>query len=258
MKWLWKRVRFLGLGLLLAAPLSAADWGDFTGTLTYDGAAPVRPKLVVDKDLECCGKYLDEIVDETVTVGPKGGLVNVFVYVRLERGKKITWHPDLEKAAAKPVVLDNFHCRFQPHAVAVWGGKQTLLSTNSDPIGHAVKMDFLKNAPVNNLLPPGAKLEMKFQQAESLPTQVSCGPHPWERAYVKVHDSPYFAVTDAEGKFSIPKLPAGEWEFQLWHEKVGFLEAKPAWAKGRFKFTIKAGTNDLGTVKVPASVFAKK
>lgn len=240
------------------AVVRAADWGDLTGTLLYDGAAPARQRLVVDKDLECCGKYLDEIVDEAVTVGPTGGLANVFVYVRLERGKKITVHPDLEKAASKPAVLDNLHCRFQPHALAVWGGKQTLLATNSDPIGHAVKVDFLKNSPVNNLLPPAAKLEMKFQQAESLPAQVSCGPHPWERAYVKVHDSPSIAVTDMNGQFTIPKLPAGEWEFQFWHEKVGFLEAKPTWAKGRVKLPIKAGANDIGQIKVPAALFTKK
>lgn len=238
--------------------LNAAEWGDFSGTFLYDGPAPKPAKLNVNKDLECCGKYLDEIVDESITVGAGGGLANVFVYVRTPQGKKIDVHPDLIKAAAEPVVLDNVHCLFKPHALAVWGGKQTLLLKNSDPIGHAAKMDFLKNAPVNALLPAGGKLEQKLQNSESLPTAVSCGVHPWEMAYLKVHDSPYVAVSDEQGRFKIEKLPVGEWEFQVWQESCGFLVAKPEWSKGRFKFKVKAGANDLGVVKVKPSVVKKK
>ncbi|HND53719.1 MAG TPA: hypothetical protein PLV92_15025, partial [Pirellulaceae bacterium] len=197
-----------------ATSAHAAEWGDFTGVFKFEGKAPARAKLNVNKDLECCGKYLDEIVDESITVDANGGLANVFIYLRTPTGKKMDVHPDLIAAAAKPVVLDNVHCLFKPHALSVWGGRQSLLVTNSDPIGHAAKMDFLKNAPVNAILPATGKIELKLPNVETLPTPVSCGVHPWEIAYLKVHDSPYVAVTAADGKFKIEKIPAGEWEFQ--------------------------------------------
>ena len=241
-----------------ASLAGAAEWGDLTGTFKYDGKAPTRAKLTVNKDLECCGKFLDEIVDESITVDGSGGLANVFIYLRTPTGKKIDIHPDLIAAASKPVLLDNVHCIFKPHALSVWAGRQSLLVTNSDPIGHAAKMDFLKNAPVNAILPAGGKIEQKLQNVETLPTPVSCGVHPWEIAYLKVHDSPYVTLTAADGKFKIEKLPVGEWEFQAWHESCGFLLAKPDWSKGRFKFTIKAGANDMGVIKVSPTLLKKK
>ncbi|MFO0818135.1 MAG: hypothetical protein U1A77_09360 [Pirellulales bacterium] len=260
------RFRFL-ISSVMAACLAAAssgwveaaDWGDLRGQFILEGKAPTPAKLMVNKDLECCGKYLDEIVDESITTGPGGGLANVFVYLRLPPGKKkIDIHPDLLSAASQPVVLDNVHCLFKPHALAIWAGKQTLLVKNSDPIGHAAKMDFLNNAPINVILPAGGKVEQKLQNAETLPTTVSCGVHPWEIAYLKVHDSPYFALTGPDGKFTIPKLPAGEWEFQAWHESCGFLVAKPTWSKGRFKLTVKPGVNDVGVVKLTLGMLKKK
>ena len=36
-----------------------------------------------------------------------------------------------------------------------------------------------------------------------------CNVHAWMNAYVGVLEHPYFAVTDASGRFSIPQLPAG-------------------------------------------------
>ena len=45
----------------------------------------------------------------------------------------------------------------------------------------------------------------------------------------------------------------GQLEFQVWHERVGYL-ATPDWTKGRFEMEIKPGVNDLGTIKVAASL----
>ena len=43
-----------------------------------------------------------------------------------------------------------------------------------------------------------------------------------------VVDHPYAAVTDKEGKFTIPNLPVGEHEFRVWHERSGYLDRKYA------------------------------
>jgi hypothetical protein len=72
-------------------------------------------------------------------------------------------------------------------------------------------------------------------------------------------ENPYFAVSQADGRFEISSLPAGvELEFQVWQEKSGYLAARPEWAKGVFKVTIPANeTLDLGVIKVPAALFDK-
>ena len=41
------------------------------------------------------------------------------------------------------------------------------------------------------------------------------------RAYVAVFDHPYFALTDAEGKFSLSEVPPGVYVLEAWHERLG-------------------------------------
>ena len=41
-----------------------------------------------------------------------------------------------------------------------------------------------------------------------------------------VTSSPYFAVTDERGEFIIEGIPAGNYEIEVWHEKLGRLVRK--------------------------------
>ena len=44
------------------------------------------------------------------------------------------------------------------------------------------------------------------------------------QAYWLVIDHQYAATTDADGRFTIEKLPAGEHSLTIWHERVGYIE----------------------------------
>ena len=75
---------------------------------------------------------------------------------------------------------------------------------------------------------------------------------------ILVRPDPYFAITDDSGKFEIRNLPAGELEFQAWHESVGGLglnQPDLKWDfKGRFTITLKNGEEkDLKDISVPAA-----
>ena len=50
---------------------------------------------------------------------------------------------------------------------------------------------------------------------------VKCDVHPWMQAYAAVMSHPFFAVTGEDGKFDIRGLPAGEYQVEAWHEKLG-------------------------------------
>jgi hypothetical protein len=227
-------------------------WGDLTGRLVYDGKAPERAKLKVDKDLQCCGKF--DIRDESLMVGQQGGLQNVYVYVR---SPKIDICPELAEQVDKHVVLDNRDCIFQPHCLAIWYDKQEFFTVNSDPVAQNIAFSPLGDVPANIILPVGANATYKFSRKQSMPVPIACNYHPWESGYILPRDNPYIDITNPEGVFHIAKLPLGTWEYQVWQERIGYLDV-PQWPKGRFSITIKPGTNDLGTIKITPSALVKK
>jgi hypothetical protein len=243
----------LASGVCAPTTVRAADdkWGDLVGQFSYDGQAPERKKLTVDKDVECCGKF--DIRDESLMVSEKGGLQNVYVYVRT---KKVDVCPELEESAEKLVELDNRDCIFQPHCMTIWWKKQKFHIINSDPVAQNVAFTPLLDTPANVVIPVDGEATLEFHRGQRIPVPIACNYHPWESAYILPLDHPYCGISAADGTFKIPKLPVGDLEFQVWHERMGYVSTDD-WAKGRFELTIKPGTNDLGHVKLAAKMFEK-
>ena len=139
----------VGFPAMAAGAAGPVQWGDLKGRFVYDGKPPERKKLKVDKDVACCGKF--DIRDESLMVGPDGGLANVYVYLRT---RHIAVCPELERAAAKEVLLDNRDCIFKPHCMKIWYTKQEYHIVNSDPIAQTVAFSSLGEPPANIVLSP--------------------------------------------------------------------------------------------------------
>ena len=56
--------------------------------------------------------------------------------------------------------------------------------------------------------------------------EIKCDIHPWMRAYLGVFDHPYFAVSAADGGFTLKNLPPGEYTIEAWHERFGVQTQK--------------------------------
>lgn len=237
---------------------AAADgeWGTLKGRIVFDGKAPAPAPVDTSKDAVC----KVPLTTENMLVSPDGGLENAVIMLRTKNPKV---HPDYEKTAKDEVVLDNKDCRFEPH-VQVVRLSQTLMLKNSDPTGHNSNITPILGTPINPVLAAGGEpVPYKFSAEEAIPVKVGCNIHPWMGAYVVARKDPYAAVTDKDGNFVIENLPAGkELEFRLWQENAGYLKnaalkGGKADARGTFKLKIKPGDNDLGDIKVAASVFKK-
>ncbi|MBI2824848.1 MAG: hypothetical protein HYX69_09195 [Planctomycetia bacterium] len=248
------RIAFLTAALVacLTVNAGAQQWGNLKGKFVYEGTPPKPAKLNITKDPEVCGKH--DLVDEALLVGPNGGLKNAVVYVRSSKTLKV--NPEYDKDKAAEIVLDNKNCRFEPHVLPIQL-TQTLVIKNSDPnISHNSNVSPLGDAATNPLIPAAGEAKHSFKRAQTIPQPVSCNIHPWMKGYVVPRDNPYTAVSAADGTFEIKNLPVGKVDFQAWQEKSGYLDTK-AWPKGRFTYDIKPGDNDLGTIKLPASLFNK-
>ncbi len=245
-----------------AAPVEVKEgWGTLKGKFVLDGTLPNPAALQVTKDQEFCGKH--NLVDESVVVNAENkGIANVVVHLYIGRGDKAPEpHESYAEAASTPIVIDNDKCRFEPHVLFLQPN-QTLLIKNSDPVGHNTKIDSVDNPAFNQTLPSGAEIEHTFVSMERRPAGVSCSIHPWMRGWLVIQDTPYAVISDANGEFEIPNLPAGTWTFQVWHETAGMISKAnvggkaETWRKGRFEVTIQGDeTNDLGTLELAADLF---
>ncbi len=241
----------------LASQAPAAEWASLKGRFVFDGTPPTPVEITADKDVEVCGKH--KLVNEELVVSDDKGIANVVLFVR---SKGVTVHPDLKDGSkADPVVLDNKDCRFQPHVGFVQTG-QTLTIKNSDSVGHNSNIATMKNSPSNSLVPSNGSSDVTFSSDEAIPASVTCNIHPWMKAYLVIRPNPYGAVSGADGSFEIENLPVGEeLEFQLWHEKGGYLDEftfggkKTSAKRGRMDFTVEEGGTDLGDIVVDAKMF---
>jgi plastocyanin len=128
-------------------------------------------------------------------------------------------------APAAPVVIDQKGCQYFPHIVGLRVG-QTLKLRNSDGLLHNVHALPKVNTPFNMAMPANrTEADAKFGKAEGM-FMVKCDVHPWMAAYVGVFANPFFAVSGKDGKFKISGLPAGSYEIEAWHEKLGVQTTK--------------------------------
>jgi hypothetical protein len=76
------------------------------------------------------------------------------------------------------------------------------------------------NKEFNFAQPTQGKVDEKAFDKPEVLVRMKCDVHPWMFAYVGVVEHPYFAVTDKEGKFTIPNLPPGKYTLEAYHLKT--------------------------------------
>lgn len=247
---------------LFAQGASDNNWGHLSGTVTVDGdvAAQAVEAAAGHKDEAVCKIDGKIPVDDNIVVNAENnGLRDVYVLMYLKKKKTDLVHPDYAGKKAEPVVLDNINCRFVPHAAFVRTGQKLVLK-NSDAVGHNCHITTFNNEHNPNI-PANSQTEVTFDAEDSRPGNVTCDLHKWMDSVIFIRDNPYVAITDADGKFTIENLPEGEWDFQFWHKKVGYLkklsiENYEVSKKGVVTAKISsAETTDLGDMKLPAKSF---
>jgi plastocyanin len=202
-------VAALAVAMLVAGAAPAQQWTTIKGQVLLP-SAPKPTELNVTADKEHCLSK-GPLLDDTVIVNPKNkGLKNVWVYLVPDAaGGKLAVHPDLAKPASKEHVIDQPCCQFVPRILAMRDG-DTLLVKNSSPKAHNINVSADAPSPsFNQTLPPGGdyKAPAPFV-AQKSPVTFACNIHPWMGGRMMVFDHPYFAITDADGKFEIKMAPA--------------------------------------------------
>lgn len=201
------------------SPVDPSTAGSISGRILYEGAVPERKELPMKGNPECSALHATGTALSEEVLVSEGGLQNVFVYVKsgLEGRKFAT--------PSTPVVIDNKDCLYVPHVAGVMVGQPVEL-LNSDPTLHNVRLKSQNQKNWNLGLPfQGMKQTKKFEAVEVMAT-LKCDVHPWMTGYVGILDHPYYAVSAANGSYSIQGLPPGEYEIEAWHETLGTRSAR--------------------------------
>jgi plastocyanin len=196
-------------------PVDPATAGRLTGRIVFQGTPPANAPIAMTTDPACMAATKGTSPhEETYIVGPKGGLANVFVYIKSGLGNYSYPVP------ATPVTIDQKGCQYEPHVFGMRVG-QPLVILNSDATLHnihampAVNMEFNTGQPIQ-----GMKTTHVFTEPEVM-LPFKCDVHRWMHAYVGVMPNPYFAVSGTDGTFNIDTLPPGHYVLAAWHEKLG-------------------------------------
>lgn len=198
------------LSLLVLSTTSFA--GSVTGTVKFEGTAPTMRPLAMDADPNCAKKHTTPQLPELLVLGAGNTMAHIFV-----RAKSV---PGSYPAPSEPVVMDQIGCMYKPHVMGVRVGQKFLIK-NSDGLLHNVHSLPKINQGFNRAMPAAVtEAEYTFDK-EELMFKIKCDVHPWMSAFVGVMTHPFFDVTGTDGKFEIAGLPAGTYEIEVWHEKLG-------------------------------------
>ena len=198
---------FLILGLLAVADEETS----VTGTVFTQFRERAKPVPGLKNDPACDCLHAEPPKVDDLLLSPNGGVKNALV--RVTKGLPEKEHP----VPQEPVVLDQVGCVYVPRVIAVRAGQPVEFRSQDDMLHNVHGLPF-DNKEFNRGIHKGQSFQLTFARPEVF--KVKCDVHNWMAAYVGVVEHPYFALSDAEGRFTIKNLPPGKYTLEVWHERL--------------------------------------
>ncbi len=213
--------------------VSAAGSGVVAGTVASSVVLQPAAPMSTGADSAACGATVaDESVKDSSTT-----LTGAVVWLEgVHSGRALP--------ATRRIELESDKCRLLPRVQA------TVTNSAVNVLGHDDFRQHLRFIAGGESSPRASVLLGRHEQV--IPTEMpfrTAGlvivrdvDHSWPTAFIAVFDHPYYAVTNAEGRFSIEGVPAGSYTLHAWHERSKPFEQK---------VTVGAGTGALSLTLDP-------
>ena len=185
---------------------NVTNGGTIEGRVILNGK-PIPPRpVLVNQDANVCGAHR---LIYPVKV-ENGGIVDAVVWIDdIHEGKPYSF---------PPAVLNQKKCTYDPHVVVMQPGD--LKVTTEDPVPHNIHTYSEANRAYNESMNPlNREITLHFPRPERI--TFKCDLHGWMEAFIVVGGNPYYAVTQAGGKFQLSNVPAGTYRLRAWQETLG-------------------------------------
>lgn len=198
--------------------------GMISGSVHLDGPASGDTTIQPMSDLAVCG---DGHVERRLLVSD-GRVAGAVVWLgNIRAGKRLPPERLFE--------VQHDDCRLLPRVQAALAGG-TLNVRSADPVSHHTRFTHLHTRETLGIIrqsDAGSVVPHEGLLARPGLVRVRCDVHPWTTAWIAVFDHPYFAVTDAEGRFALTEVPPGRYTLVVWHERLGATEQEVVVEQGR-------------------------
>jgi plastocyanin len=178
-----------------------------------------------------------EILNPRVTLpNGKGDSGNVVLWLTPADG---TTRQD--DALGQKRILEQRNNRFVPHVMAIEVGTEVDFP-NHDSFFHNV-FSLYDGKPFDlGLYANGESRSVSFDRPGI--SFIFCSIHPRMSAVIVTVPTPYFAVSSAEGRYSMRNVPMGTYDLRLWHERSDQQQI----LEGARTVTLDSPVVDLGTI----------
>jgi len=186
--------------------------GTVSGTVRWRGAALEPIELPVHTHAEACGRTRSV---QSVRVGPNGGVEGAVIVLEGVREGRLPLGGEVRFELAG--------CDLSPRVAATSVGA-TLHFQNAEQLLHNIRISNGRETWLDVGLPHRGSSTEAPALAGTHHIRDDAA-HPWIESWLYVAEHPYVAVTNAEGRFQLPRVPVGSYQIRLWHP--GILSAEP-------------------------------
>jgi len=155
-------------------------------------------------------------------------LGNTVIYLELPAGAKSKVTPANESMALQAR-------QFSPQVRIIPQGSKVEF-TNQDPFSHNVFSKATQGPFDTDVFGRGKKKSTVIKEAGVYP--LYCNVHPRMTAFLVTVNTPYYAQSGADGRFSIGNVPAGTYALKVWHARAAEQTA-----------TVTVGAGGVGGLK---------
>ena len=211
------------------ATIAVVHGGRLEGRVSWAGAMPALtalpvPPAIAQANPSCGATTPSPALEVSATQGVRGAVVYL---ADIARGAPAT---------AATTLIEQQHCVFGPHVIATTVGSALRFANRDVGVLHNVHgyYSLTGNDAMFNLASPAGIVISRTIDREGAHRIVCDAGHSWMLVYVHAFEHPYFAVTDADGRYSLANIPPGSYRVHVWHEgwtaTGAELGGRPVWS----------------------------